>query len=80
MATRKKIEAAENSAPVFQFCTSQNRFDFRTAPLTMRGDAVSTSIPYAEVPALPDVSDNKPGVIDELPADQRILPSPSLAC
>jgi hypothetical protein len=68
MGTRKKTAEA-NSAPIFQFCTTENRFDFAPALLTMRGDAVSTSIPYAEVPALPDFSDNKPGVIEEL---QRI--------
>lgn len=69
MRTRKKTDEEENSAPIFQFCTAQNRFDFHPSPLTMRRDAVSTSIPYAEVPALPDFSDNKPGVIVEL---QRI--------
>lgn len=66
MGIRKKIDSEEDSAPIFQFCTAQNHFDFHPAPHTMRADAVSTSIPYAEVPALPDFSDNKPGVIEEL--------------
>lgn len=46
VVTPKKLDAEENSAAVFQFCTAQNRFDFTPAPHTMRTDAVSTSVPY----------------------------------
>jgi hypothetical protein len=45
---------------------SNEDFDFSPTPHTIRGNAVSTSIPYVDVPALPDFSDNKPGVLEEL--------------
>src|SRR5438045_3561639 len=55
--------------PTFPLLHSDERFDFGPTPHTIRDNAVSTFIPYADVPALPDFSDNKPGVLEEL---QRI--------